>query len=71
MPASTGPAPKGLGSTGNAVFNGLWTLLGVPCVTVPILEVDGMPYGAQLVGRRQDEARVLRAARWLRDHASG
>jgi Asp-tRNA(Asn)/Glu-tRNA(Gln) amidotransferase A subunit family amidase len=65
VPASTGPAPKSLASTGNAVFNGLWTLLGVPCVTVPLLEVNSLPYGIQLVGRRQDEARLLQAARWL------
>jgi Asp-tRNA(Asn)/Glu-tRNA(Gln) amidotransferase A subunit family amidase len=65
VPASTGPAPRTLASTGNAVFNGMWTLLGVPCVTVPLLEVGALPYGIQLVGRRQDEARLLRAAQWL------
>src|SRR4051794_6740179 len=30
-----GAAPKGLGSTGSAVFNGLWTLLYMPCLTLP------------------------------------
>ncbi len=64
-PASPGPAPNGLGSTGNAIFNALWTYLGVPCVTVPVLEGNGLPLGAQLVGLRRDEARLLRTARWL------
>jgi Asp-tRNA(Asn)/Glu-tRNA(Gln) amidotransferase A subunit family amidase len=63
--SSTGPAPKSLESTGNAVFNGLWTLLGVPCVSLPLLKVDGMPLGVQLIGKRHDEGRLLATARWL------
>lgn len=64
-PASPGPAPTGLASTGNPVFNGLWTYLGTPCVTLPLLEVDGAPIGVQLVGARCDDGRLLRTARWL------
>lgn len=71
-PASAGPAPKGLETTGDPSFNALWTYLGVPCVTVPLLESDGLPFGVQLVGSRLDDGRVLRNARWLVDHlASG
>jgi Asp-tRNA(Asn)/Glu-tRNA(Gln) amidotransferase A subunit family amidase len=64
-PASAGPAPKGLASTGNPIFNGLWTYLGVPCVSLPLLEADGMPLGVQLVGSRGNDGRLLRTARWL------
>ena len=65
-PAAPGPAPEGLESTGDPVFNGLWTLCGVPAVTVPLMATeDGLPMGAQLVGRRGDDARLLRTARWL------
>lgn len=64
-PSSCGPAPKGHGSTGNPIFNGLWTYLGVPCVTLPLFEANGLPFGAQLVGKRRDEARLLRTAKWL------
>ncbi len=65
-PAAPGPAPRGLESTGDPVFNGLWTLCGVPAVTLPLLEADnGLPMGVQLVGRRGDDARLLRTARWL------
>ncbi len=60
---SCGPAPKGLGSTGNAVFNAMWTYLGVPCVTLPLMTVDGMPCGVQLIGKRRDEGRLLSVAR--------
>ena len=65
--SSTGPAPHSLKSTGDPAFNSMWTLLGVPTVTVPLLEVSGLPLGAQLVGLRQGEARLLRIARWLED----
>jgi Asp-tRNA(Asn)/Glu-tRNA(Gln) amidotransferase A subunit family amidase len=64
-PAATGPAPKGLGSTGNSVFNAFWSLVGTPAVTLPLLEADGLPIGVQLVGARMDDGRLLRSARLL------
>jgi len=70
-PSATGPAPKGHGSTGDPVFNGPWTFLGCPAVTVPLLDIDGLPLGVQLVGLRRDEGRLLRTARWLVEHMAG
>lgn len=71
-PAAPGVAPKGLGSTGNPVFNMLWTYLGTPAVTLPLLRSEtGMPLGVQLVGRRDNDARLLRTARWLVTRLSG
>jgi Asp-tRNA(Asn)/Glu-tRNA(Gln) amidotransferase A subunit family amidase len=65
-PAAPGEAPQGLGSTGSPIFNGLWTLCGVPAVTLPLLAgPNGLPVGVQLVGRRGDDAGLLRTARWL------
>jgi Asp-tRNA(Asn)/Glu-tRNA(Gln) amidotransferase A subunit family amidase len=65
-PAATGPAPEGLGSTGDAIFNGLWTFCGTPAVTVPLLTAEnGLPMGVQLVGERHNDARLLRTANWL------
>ncbi|MBI1384232.1 MAG: amidase [Rhizobiales bacterium] len=67
-PAAKGPAPEGLASTGDPVFNGLWTLCRMPAVTIPLFEAEnGLPMGVQLVGRRGDDGRLLRAARWLAD----
>jgi Asp-tRNA(Asn)/Glu-tRNA(Gln) amidotransferase A subunit family amidase len=67
-PAALGVAPKGLDSTGNPVFCRFWTYLGVPAVTLPLLEAEGMPMGVQLIGARRDDGRLLRTARWLARH---
>jgi Asp-tRNA(Asn)/Glu-tRNA(Gln) amidotransferase A subunit family amidase len=64
-PAAPGEAPKGL-ATGNPVFCTIWTYLGAPAVTLPLLRSEaGLPIGVQLVGRRSNDARLLRTARWL------
>jgi Asp-tRNA(Asn)/Glu-tRNA(Gln) amidotransferase A subunit family amidase len=67
-PAATGIAPKGLASTGDPVFCSLWTLCGLPALSVPLMSgADGLPLGAQLVGPRHGDGRLLRTARWLVD----
>ena len=65
-PAAPGTAPKGLESTGDPSFCTLWTLVGLPALSLPLLRgSSGMPLGVQLVGRRHFDARLLRTARWL------
>lgn len=62
-PAAPGEAPRGLGYTGNPVFNRMWTLLGVPCITMPaVWGESGLPIGIQLVGRIGDDAGLIAAA---------
>lgn len=64
-PASPGPAPEGLQWTGDPIFNGLWTLLGVPCVTLPVFRVGALPMGAQFVGPRFGDVSLLQVAAWV------
>ena len=65
-PAAPGEAPRGLETTGNPIFCTLWTYLGMPAVTLPLMQSEaGMPIGVQLIGRRGNDARLLRSARWL------
>lgn len=65
-PATTGTAPLGLESTGSPAFCTLWTLCGLPAITLPLMQgTDGLPLGVQLVGPRGGDARLLRTARWL------
>ncbi|HLE67852.1 MAG TPA: amidase family protein, partial [Burkholderiales bacterium] len=68
-PSAPGTAPKGLGSTGDPSFCTLWTLLGTPAINLPLMHgSNGLPLGVQLVGQRDDDARLLRTARWLVAH---
>ena len=69
--SSAGPAPKGLDWTGDPVFNSFWTLAGVPCVNLPLLQVDDLPMGVQLTGPRGGDGPLLRTARWLENVARG
>jgi len=65
-PAAAGEAPLGLAATGSPAFCTIWTLLGVPAISLPLLKGPaGMPLGVQLVGRRGEDAGLLRTARWL------
>ncbi|MCJ2083519.1 amidase [Methylobacterium sp. J-090] len=62
--SAPGPAPEGYASTGDSRFNRLWTLMGVPCVTVPVgSTASGLPLGVQVIARLGDDARAVMAAR--------
>jgi Asp-tRNA(Asn)/Glu-tRNA(Gln) amidotransferase A subunit family amidase len=64
--SARGEAPVGLGSTGDPVFNRNWTLLHVPCVTIPFgLGPNGMPVGVQLVAQPGADQPLLGAAKWI------
>src|SRR5271169_2627528 len=61
-----GQAPRGLASTGSAVFNALWTQLYMPCLTLPAGHgPDGLPVGIQLVGCRHGDPRLLEVGLWV------
>ena len=69
-PAAQGPAPLGLESTGSPMFNALWTYLGMPCISLPLLSIGGLPVGVQLTCGRADDAALLRVSDWMmRDRA--
>jgi Asp-tRNA(Asn)/Glu-tRNA(Gln) amidotransferase A subunit family amidase len=64
-PATTGVAP-GLETTGSPIFCSLWSLTGLPALSLPLLEgEEGMPLGVQLIGARNDDVRLFRTASWL------
>ena len=68
-PSSNGVADKGLGSTGSADFQKIWTYLGLPAISLPLLTGENdLPLGLQLVGNKFDDLRFLGTAKWLEDN---
>jgi Asp-tRNA(Asn)/Glu-tRNA(Gln) amidotransferase A subunit family amidase len=70
--SAPGPAPETLKATGNARFNRLWTLMGVPCVSVPGYETAaGLPVGVQIIAPFGRDALALAAAHFLERALAG
>jgi Asp-tRNA(Asn)/Glu-tRNA(Gln) amidotransferase A subunit family amidase len=62
-PSSKGEAPEGLHTTGDAVFNKMWTLMHGPNVGVPVcFGPTGLPVGVTLVGPQMSDPRLLAIA---------
>ncbi len=65
-PAATGEAPEGLGYTGDPQFQGCWTILHVPTISVPThVGPNSLPVGIQLIGRQWQDEILLGWSRWL------
>ncbi len=65
LPA-VGVAPPFADGTGNPIFATIWTLMGAPAITLPLLKgAGGMPIGVQLVGRMRDDFSLVSAAGWV------
>jgi amidase len=65
-PSAPSEAPASLESTGDPVFNRAWTLLGVPCVSVPHGKgTHGLPLALQLVGAFDTDTELLDWAHWV------
>ena len=65
-PASSGVAPKGLGNTGSPEFSTVWTYLGLPSISLPLLTgKNDLPLGIQLIGNKYDDLRFLGVASWV------
>ncbi len=62
--ASSGIAPNGLANTGSREFLAPWTLLGGPTYALPVLECEGLPFGAQLMGFPGSDRELTALARW-------
>jgi Asp-tRNA(Asn)/Glu-tRNA(Gln) amidotransferase A subunit family amidase len=65
-PSSSGVADKGLKSTGSADFQKIWTFMGLPTISLPLLTGESdLPLGVQLIGDKLDDIRFLSSANWL------
>ena len=62
-PAAVGEAPQGLTLTGDPIFSRVWTLMGLPSITLPLFQgSSGLPVGVQLVAARGRDAYLLSVA---------
>jgi Asp-tRNA(Asn)/Glu-tRNA(Gln) amidotransferase A subunit family amidase len=71
-PSATGEAPfVSEATTGDPIFCTLWTLAGLPSITLPLLVgKNEMPIGVQLIGEAEHDGRLLRTANWLQQYLS-
>jgi len=66
-PSAPGEAPHGLERTGDPIFGLMWTLLGLPCLTLPHgTGPAGLPLGVQFIARRGGDSDLFIAAEWAR-----
>jgi Asp-tRNA(Asn)/Glu-tRNA(Gln) amidotransferase A subunit family amidase len=64
-PPALGEAPADLTQTGDPAFCTIWSLCGVPAVTIPSGRGPaGLPLGFQIVGARFSDEHILSVARW-------
>ena len=71
-PAAPGPAPRGIGATGDPVLSRGWQAMGLPTVAIPGLADDhGLPLGVQLIGPSRGETDLLGHAAWVERHLTG
>ena len=60
-PAAPGEAPRDLSTTGNAMFNGYWTMMGVPAISLPLLTGENsLPIGVQVITSWQNDNLLLK-----------
>lgn len=68
-PSAIDEAPKGLTQTGDPIFCRVWTLMGLPCITLPLYSgPNGLPIGVQLVAGRGRDALLLSVAQKIMQH---
>lgn len=71
-PASPGFAPEGLHTTGNHIFNSIWTAMHAPCLAMPSIRAEnGLPVGVQFVAPRYRDADLIRLCAALEPALTG
>ena len=68
--ASPGPGPVGM-DQGSAIFNEPSSVLGAPALSLPLMAVDGVPAGVQLMGRIGGDEALVASGLWVAEHILG
>jgi amidase len=65
-PSQAGEAPAGLNTPSDLLFQRLWTVLHLPCLTLPAFKSEnGLPIGVQFVGAHGRDEDFLADALWV------
>ena len=68
--SAPGAAPLGHETTGDPIFNVPATALGAPALSLPLLQVDGLPLGLQLIGQAHEDRALSAVASWALSFAA-
>ena len=68
--ASPGPGPVGM-DQGSAIFNEPSSVLGAPALSLPLMAVDDVPVGVQLMGRIGGDEALTARGLWVAEHILG
>jgi Asp-tRNA(Asn)/Glu-tRNA(Gln) amidotransferase A subunit family amidase len=63
--AASGPAITGLDYTGSRTFLVYGSWLGLPAFSLPLLQVNGLPLGVQLLGAPGNDGALCAMANWM------
>lgn len=63
--SASGPAPIGLAVTGSRSFLVHATFLGLPAFSLPLMRVEGLPVGLQLIGATGRDGALCANAAWM------
>ena len=65
-PAAPGQAPRDLMNTGNAIFNGYWTMMGIPAISLPLLKgKNNLPIGVQVITSWENDLDLLKISEFI------
>jgi Asp-tRNA(Asn)/Glu-tRNA(Gln) amidotransferase A subunit family amidase len=70
-PSTLGPAPVGLKFTGPPDYNAISSGLEVPAISLPLMTVEGLPVGLQIMGFKDRDADLVAHAAWLGGEGTG
>ncbi|CAM5220460.1 Aspartyl-tRNA(Asn)/glutamyl-tRNA(Gln) amidotransferase subunit A OS=Castellaniella defragrans OX=75697 GN=HNR28_001829 PE=4 SV=1 [Castellaniella defragrans] len=65
LPSSSGPAPEGLAYTGSRTLLMYASFTGLPAFSVPVMQVDHLPFGLQIIGAEGADYPLARFAQWV------
>jgi Asp-tRNA(Asn)/Glu-tRNA(Gln) amidotransferase A subunit family amidase len=63
--AHIGPGQKGMPAVGTPWYNDPSSAIGAPTLGLPLLEIEGVPLGVQLMGFEHEDYSLVAMARWL------